>query len=589
MQNRIGKMTRNVGRNLDRVNRKFSNFTQGAKRAAVAIGVAVAVLSAGLVDMTRAGMAFEQAITNVGAVTLRTRAEIEPLERMALDLGATTKFTATQAAEAMEILARAGFDVQDTLKATPGVLASAAASGLEIAEVADITAKALKGMGLEMDDAIRVADVLTLASSKTNSTMGTLGESLANVAATARRLRVPFEDTVAAIALMQDVGLQPSVAGTAFNTMLTKMAKPSAELAGVMRRIGISFKDAEGNMLPFQQVLEQLSTATKAAGGNFDQVAFLAELVGLRGQKAAANLATLFEEGRIQSLTDALEGAEGSAARMAELRMDTVAGDILLLQSAVNAVKIATFELNSGPLREVIQRTTEWVTANKELIATRVGEFIGKIFDNLEKIISVGKTVLGVVAAFVTLVTVLKTLAAVMTVVNLVMTMNPIGLIIVGVGLLIIAFAALIKKLGGFKKVFGDMAKFTISVWRKVGEVFQSVLGKIAEIAKKVFGGIQKGIDGVAKAAGAVGRFGGKVGGFLGFGGDDDDEDVATATAQAGAEPVIVSPADRVARSIEERRESTSAEVTIRDETGRAEVTAGELGKGLDLQFSGGF
>lgn len=228
---------------------------------------------------------------------------------------------------------------------------------------------------------------MALASARTNSTIGTLGESIRNVASTARQLGVEFTDVVAGVALLQDVGLDASVAGSAMNTMLTKLAKPPASVARQMRRMGLSFKDAQGNMLAFPKVLEVINEAAKRSGGNFDQVAFLADLVGLRGQKAAANLGTLFESGKFSTLAKELEQAEGKAAEMAGIRMDTLQGDFLLFGSAVDGMKQRLFSLEGGPMRDVVQRTTEWVAANEDLIVSKVGEFLQDVRTHLPEIV----------------------------------------------------------------------------------------------------------------------------------------------------------------------------------------------------------
>src|SRR5690606_21107227 len=162
--------------------------------------------------------------------------------------------------------------------------------GLEMAEVSNHVSNVLKGMGLEASQATRVADVLALASARTNSSIGSLGESMKNVASTARQFNIPLEDVVAGVALLQDVGLDASVAGSAMNVMLTQMAAPTDSLKKKMQQWGVTFKDAKGNMLPFQDVLANISLAAQKAGGNMDQVAFIAELVGMRGEKAASNL-----------------------------------------------------------------------------------------------------------------------------------------------------------------------------------------------------------------------------------------------------------------------------------------------------------
>jgi len=366
MTKRIERMARNGSRSIRRLDRAFSGAHRTIARTGAVVGAAALAATLALTALGKSGADFEQAITNVGAVGLQTRAQIAPLEKMALDLGATTKFTATEAAGAMEIMARSGFSAADILAGVPGVLNAAAASGLEIAEVADHVSNALKGMGLATSDATRVADVLALASSRTNSTIGTLGESLRNVASTARVLGVPLEDVVASVALLQDVGLDASVAGSAMNTMLTKLAKPPAAIAKQMKRLGLSFKDAQGNMKAFPEVLATVNTLAKKSGGSMDRVAILADLVGLRGQKAASNLAKLFETGKVEKLTAELRNATGAAQEMAELRMDTLQGDLTLLGSAVDGLTVALFGLKGGALRDVVQLTTKWVSANKD-------------------------------------------------------------------------------------------------------------------------------------------------------------------------------------------------------------------------------
>lgn len=564
MQQRVSKFTRSVRRGLSGVNKGFSKLHAGIKKAGRAFVVGAGLIAGAGAVMAQSGLDFEQAITNVGAVALQTRAEIKPLEDLAKQLGATTKFTATQAANAMEVLARSGFSAQQILDSTPAVLSAAAASGLEIAEVADHVSNVLKGMGLEMTQASRVADVLALASARTNSTIGSLGESMRNVAATARQLGVPLESAVASVALLQDVGLDASVAGSAFNTMLTKMAKPSKEIAGLMRRFGVSFKDAKGDMLPLNAVLEQLSAASKKVGGNFDKVAFLADLVGLRGQKAAANLADLFDEGKVAALTKELENATGTADKMAKIRMDTTRGSLTLLASAVDAVKVQIFDLNSGPLKDTIDKMTQWVGTNQDLIATKVTDFIADIVIRLPEIWTWIKRIGKALVVFYAFSAALQTLTGVFTLLNLVMAANPVGLIVIGVVAAISVLAAL--------WAWPDKvaAKFDA-----LPSIFKVAFAPIYAVVKAVqwLSNNMGSIVGAARAA--VDWAGGIFG--------PDQESVSPADSQ------VVSPQERSARAIEERRATSTAEVTIRDETKRAEVTRGKLGTGVQLQQSGAF
>lgn len=403
MRGKLAQFGRDASKSLAGFNAKLRDVHGGIRTiatAAAAVGTAGG-LAAFAIGKT--GAEFEQAVAGLGAVSLQSRDEIAALEAKAKELGATTKYTATEAANAMTLMAQAGFTEADILAGIGPVLDAAAASGLEIAEVAGHVSNALKGMGLETSEASRVADVLAVASARTNSSIGSLGESLSNVASTAREFKIPLEDTVAAVALLQDVGLDASVAGSALNTMLTQIAAPTDEVAEKMREFGVTFQDAKGNMLPFEQVLANISKAAKKSGGNMDQVAFFAELVGLRGQKAAGNLKDLFDTGKVSALTAELRGAAGAAQKMATLRMDSTIGDLTLLTSAIDGVKVALFETESGPLRSMIREMTKWVESNRSLIVFEFQVWLRRIKDNLPEIVTWLERIGVAAAAFYTL------------------------------------------------------------------------------------------------------------------------------------------------------------------------------------------
>ena len=334
-----------------------------------AIGAAGGVLTAAIGVMGEKAASFEQQMSAVGAVMLKPRSEISELEKTAKRLGASTVFSATQVGEGMELMARAGFNVVDIIGPNgegggiEGVLNAAAASGDSLAETANHVSNVLKGMGLETSEASRVADVLALASSKTNSTIGSLGESIKNVASTARQFNIPLEQTVAGVALLQDVGLDASVAGSSMNTMLTKMATMSDETKGKLGKLGVAFEDVHGDMLPFPQVLDGIAKAAAESGGNMDAAGLLADLFGLRGQKAAANLKDMATSGRFAELTEQLMNAKGSAEAMAKLRLDNLKGQFTLMQSAVEGFSIEAMGPLNDQLKESVVNVTELIQA----------------------------------------------------------------------------------------------------------------------------------------------------------------------------------------------------------------------------------
>jgi TP901 family phage tail tape measure protein len=348
---------------------------RGLKIAALAAAAGLALAARSVI---KSGMEFEQAITNVGAVSLKTRDQIGELEAQAKELGRTTQFTATQSAQAMEILAKAGFTTNQILAATPAVLSAAAASGLEMAEVAGIVSNSLKGFGLDASNAADIADVLALASSKTNSTIGTLGQSLANVSATARQLNVPLNDAVTAVALLQDVGLDASVAGSSLNTMMTKLGKITPGVAKQLKKAGVEIRTAEGNMLPLPELLQNFAKGAQQVGGDLDVVGFFADLVGLRGQKAALALQNMAGQGgKFEKLNAELARASGAAEQMAKIRMDTLQGDVTKLGSALEGLKIDIFDQVDGNLRSIVQNMTKWVNENNRLIVAMASDPFG--------------------------------------------------------------------------------------------------------------------------------------------------------------------------------------------------------------------
>ena len=369
------KSTDDLGKSLD----KSASRAQSAART-IATSFSVAALALGTI--AKPGADFEQAITDVGAVSLKTRGEIAALEEHAKMLGATTKFTAVQSANAMEEMARAGFSQEAILAGVGGVLSAAAASGLEMAEVAGVVSNTLKGMGLPTTDpvtglsnAARVADVLTVASSKTNSTIGSLGESMSKLAPVAASFNVSLEDSVAMVALLQDVGLDASEAGTATATMLTKLAKPTGAVAAAMKDMGISFKTAGGDMKDPVSLFNEMLAASDKMPGNMDKVAFFSDLVGLRGQRAALQLQKLFNSSQGEELRGALAGAAGAADKMAALKMDTFIGKLTLLESATDAVRVNFFESNTN-LKPIVENMTKWVEQNGALVASGLTDIL---------------------------------------------------------------------------------------------------------------------------------------------------------------------------------------------------------------------
>lgn len=517
IQRRFDAMTRNVTRSVAQLNRGIDSIAGGVKTVALASAAAGIAAGGALVALGKTGADFEQAMADVGAVSLLTSDQMAALQKKALELGASTKFSATEVAKGMEEMGRAGFDTEQILSGIGGMLNAAAAEGGDLAEITTTVSKVMKGMGLSMSETNRVADVLALASAKTNSSIMSLGESMANASATARQFRVPLEDTVSAIALLQDVGLDASEAGTAMATMLTKLAAPSAKAASEMAAMGIEFQDAKGNMLPLMEVFGQFAKAATKSGGNMKTAAFFAELVGLRGQKAAINMMELFKSGKVGTLTEDLRNAAGTADQMAKRRMNTFEGDIEQLGGAIETVRIKLFQLQSGPLRDVVQGMGDWIEKNGELIVSGVAEFIADIKgalptigEWLERVGRAAVPVLGVALA-------IKAVAAAQALWNLALAANPLTLWIVGITAAVALIAAFWPEISTFFKrlwkgatdlasrIGGAISGFFSAAWEKIKGFFvgaaEFLVGLIVLAFEPLMPVIQPVFDALANAA----------------------------------------------------------------------------------------
>lgn len=217
---------------------KLGNLTtKGLKATTAAItGTSVALEGIGLAAV-KAGSDFEAQMSRVKAISGATGTEFEKLKDQAIQLGADTSFSASQAAEGMENLAAAGFNVNETLDAMPGLLDLAAASGEDLSKSSDIAASAVRGFGLEAKQTGHVADVLAANANKTNSSVSETGEAMKYVAPLARAAGLSFEETAAAIGIMANAGIQGSQAGTTLRAAISRLSNPTEDMTAAIEEL----------------------------------------------------------------------------------------------------------------------------------------------------------------------------------------------------------------------------------------------------------------------------------------------------------------------------------------------------------------
>lgn len=319
--------SKRVGQELDNVGRKANRTQQLLARA-----FAFATISAGITASIRLLANFEQQMSTVSAITGATEGQFAALREEAQLLGANTRFSASQAAEGMVFLARAGFNVDQVLGSIGGTLKLAQAGALGLASAADIASNVLQGFRLEVKETGRVVDVLALAANSSNTNVEQLGQALKFVAPVAAGLGVSLEETTAAVGALSNAGLQASMAGTGLRRVLAELESPSSNSEKILNSLGLTTDDVKISSVGLTTALTRLRDAGLDTGLSL-------ELFGQRGGPAFEVLASSLPS--VVALDKALQSAAGTADRIAAIMDDNLNGALLAVKSAIEGVILA--------------------------------------------------------------------------------------------------------------------------------------------------------------------------------------------------------------------------------------------------------
>ncbi len=328
-----------------------------------AAGIAISAVSAGLVAAgtaaVKVGSDFEAGMSTVAAISGATAEELAQLEDKAREMGAATKFSATEAASAMEYMAMAGWKTGDMLEGVEGIMDLAAASGEDLALTSDIVTDALTAFGLQAQDSAHFADVLAKASSSSNTNVAMMGVTFQYVAPLAGAMGYSIEDTAVAIGLMANAGIKGEKAGTALRSMFTRLVDPPKEAAEALATLGIEAQNADGSMKPLSEMMVDLRGAFSGLT-DAQKTQYAAAIAGTEGMSGFLNIVNA-GEADFQALTEQIGNADGAAKKMAAIRLDNLQGDVELLKSGLSELGIAAYKGAQGPLREMVQLATQAV------------------------------------------------------------------------------------------------------------------------------------------------------------------------------------------------------------------------------------
>lgn len=431
------KTLKKFGANMTAVGKKLST-----RLTAPLLGIAAIA--------TKTFVGFEKQMNNVKALTGTTGAEFQKLSALATELGRTTAFSSSQAAEGMSMLAKAGLSTEEILQALPKTLQLAAAAQIDLGSAANITTGILGGMRLEVSQLGMVNDVLAKTATSTKTDVAALGQSFKFVGPFARSAGIEFKETTAILGLLAQNGIVASQAGTGLRQTIAKLLKPATEAKKAMAKFGFEFKDATGKLIPFVEILKQLEDST-ATGED------LLTIFGIKG--GAAIQAIVGQSGDLEEFNKVLDNVGGTAERIAKTQLEGLIGDLVRMKSAVQgAFKALGAELKPilGPIFKGITSLAAGFTklnpTIKKIILS-VGIFAG----------SVGPLLLGIGAITAALPAMVAALALALPV---------IGSIALAISGVVVTIGTMLA--AGF--LLGVVARTIIANWERLGVEFSRIV-----------------------------------------------------------------------------------------------------------------
>ena len=338
-------------------------------KSAVSAGMKAtgAAMIAGGSAAIKVGSDFEAGMSEVQAISGASGKELESLRDKAKEMGATTKFSATQSAEALKYMAMAGWKADQMVSGLPGIMNLAAASGEDLGTVSDIVTDALTAFGLQAKDSAHFADVLAKASSSSNTNVGMMGETFKYVAPIAGSMKYSVEDTATAIGLMANAGIKGGEAGTSLRAILTRLVKPPKDAAQALDALGVSAKNSDGTMKPLREVIGELRE--KFSGLDDSQKAQYA--ASIAGQEAMSGLLAIVNASPsdFDKLTKSIDKSNGAAKKQAKTMNNNLKGALYELGSAAEAVGIEIYDDIKGPLTNAVKAGTKQISSFSKAIS----------------------------------------------------------------------------------------------------------------------------------------------------------------------------------------------------------------------------
>lgn len=443
---------------VERAVQKTNRATQALGRQLRSVGVILAAtFGARQIITTLAG--FENSMAAVAAITGATSVELAALRDIAKELGATTEFSASQAADGLKFLGMAGFNAAQSVAAIPAVLDLATAAQLDLARSADITSNIMSGFGIAAENAADVADILAKAASRSNTDVAQLGDAMKYAGPIAASLGIEMSTTAAAVGALSDAGLQGSMAGTGLRQVMSGLIGPTGAAKKAIESMGLTIAEVNPQTNGLVEVIQKL----RDRGLDAERAL---TIFGDRGGNAI--LALTRDADKVARLAEEFRNVDGAAAQMAGTMRDNLQGDLLNLASAIESLIIG---LGESGLTTALRTVIQGATALTRLIA-----------EQTDRIVAYATAITGLVAgwgayaaaiAIVTQGTALLSAALVLLRANLIRI--GIGAVIVLAGELVYWFTQLVERTGGLGNAFALLGDVATGVWEGIVTSAQAI------------------------------------------------------------------------------------------------------------------
>ena len=376
---------------------------------------------------------FDSQMSSVEAISGASAADMGLLSEKAKKMGADTKFTAIESGEALEYMAMAGWKTEDMLGGLEGIMYLAAASNEELGLTSDIVTDALTAFGLKASDATHFADVLAIASSNANTNVSMMGQTFKYAAPLAGTLGYSIEDVALAAGLMANSGIKAEQAGTALRAMFTRLSAPPKEAEEALKQLGVSIENTDGTAKPLRDTIAELSTAFSGLT-DIEKTAYASSIAGQNAMSGFLALVNAAPED-VAKLTSAVDDASGAAQRMANIRLDNLAGQTELFNSVLDATKMTIGDAFAPEMEELVKSATA--------VLNKINEFLAKNPEVTRAILAFVGTLGAVAAGYITVKGAIAAVTAANKLLSLSMSLTPWGLALTGIAAVTAAVIAL--------------------------------------------------------------------------------------------------------------------------------------------------